>query len=82
EELVGNAQLALEQARSGGFARFKLYTPHLRAEALARRRFDADIRRAFAEQEFVLHYQPQVRLSDEQVVGVETLLRWHHPERG
>ena len=54
----------------------------LRAQAQARRRLDLDLRRAFAEHEFELYFQPQVRLVDGAVVGAEALLRWRHPARG
>ena len=54
----------------------------LRAQAQARRGLDADLRRAFAENEFELHFQPQIRLADETVIGAEALLRWHHPAKG
>jgi len=51
----------------------------LRAQAQARRGLDADLRRAFAQDEFELYFQPQIRLSDEMVIGAEALLRWRHP---
>ena len=54
----------------------------LRAQAQARRRLDVELRRAFAENEFELYFQPQIRLADDAVVGAEALLRWRHPERG
>jgi diguanylate cyclase (GGDEF)-like protein len=43
---------------------------------------EADLRRAIAENELRLHYQPKVMLADDRVAGVEALLRWQHPERG
>src|SRR6202022_378633 len=48
----------------------------------ARRGLDIELRRAFAENEFEMYFQPQVRLADNAVVGAEALLRWQHPERG
>ena len=49
---------------------------------LERLELRADLQRAIAAGEFVLHYQPIVRLDDGAVTGVEALVRWHHPERG
>jgi EAL domain-containing protein (putative c-di-GMP-specific phosphodiesterase class I) len=49
---------------------------------LARLELRADLERALANEEFELHYQPLVRLSDGTVSGLEALLRWHHPTRG
>jgi EAL domain-containing protein (putative c-di-GMP-specific phosphodiesterase class I) len=56
--------------------------PVLRAQARTRRGLQVELRRAFAENEFELYFQPQIRLADGAVVGAEALLRWRHPERG
>ena len=82
DELIANADLALYQAKSAGGRRCRFFVPVLRAQAQARRGLDFDLRRAFAENELELHFQPQVRLADETVVGAEALLRWRHPARG
>src|SRR5215813_6444452 len=81
-ELIANADLALYQAKSDGGRTCRIFMPVLRAEAQARRSLDLELRRAYAESEFELHFQPQIRLADEAVVGAEALIRWRHPERG
>jgi diguanylate cyclase (GGDEF)-like protein/PAS domain S-box-containing protein len=82
DELIANADLALYKAKSVGGHTYRLFVPVLRAHAQTRRGLQVELRRAFAENEFELHYQPQIRLADEAVVGAEALLRWRHPERG
>ena len=82
EELTSSADLALFQAKSGGRGRSFLFVPALRAEAVARRMYEAELYRAVERSEFVLFYQPQMRLSDGALVGAEALIRWKHPVRG
>ncbi len=82
EELIANADLALYQAKSEGGRDLRFFMPVLRAQAQARRSLGLELRRAFAQNEFEIHFQPQIRLSDEAVVGAEALLRWRHPQRG
>lgn len=81
-ELVGDADLALFKAKSGGRGQLFLFTPELRAEALARRRYGMELHRAVDEGEFMLFYQPQIQLDTGVVSGAEALLRWNHPKRG
>jgi diguanylate cyclase (GGDEF)-like protein/PAS domain S-box-containing protein len=82
DDLIANADLALYQAKSDGGRTYRLFMPILRAQAQARRGLDLELRRAFAEDEFELYFQPEIRLADRAVVGAEALLRWRHPERG
>jgi len=82
EELIANADLALYQAKSEGGRNLRFFMPVLRAQAQARRSLGLELRRAFANDEFEIYYQPQIRLSDNAVVGAEALLRWQHPQRG
>ncbi len=82
DDLIANADLALYQAKSEGGRTYRLFMPILRAQAQARRGLDLELRRAFAENEFELYFQPEIRLRDRTVVGAEALLRWRHPERG
>ena len=82
DELIANADLALYQAKSDGGRICRFFLPVLRAQAQARRGLDLELRRAFAENELELYFQPQIRLADEAVVGAEALLRWRHPVRG
>ena len=82
DELIANADLALYKAKADGGHTHRLFVPVLRAQAQTRRGLQVELRRAFAENEFELYFQPQIRLADEAVVGAEALLRWRHPQRG
>jgi diguanylate cyclase (GGDEF)-like protein len=82
EELVSNADLALYEAKSAGGNAYRLFVPVMRAKTIARRELGGELRRASANREFELFFQPQVRTSDGAVIGAEALLRWRHPERG
>ena len=82
DELLSNADLALYLAKKGGGRVYRYFTPSLRASAQSRRALARELHHAFANDEFELFYQPQIRMTDGAVIGVEALLRWHHPERG
>lgn len=82
DELMGSAELALRHARNRGRGGAFLFIPNLRAEAVARRMYDAELHGAFERGEFVLYYQPHVRLADSALTGAEALIRWQHPMRG
>ncbi len=81
-ELIKHADTAMYRAKSGGRARWRFFEPAMAAAALADLAMESRLAQAVRDQEFVLHYQPQLALSDGRLIGVEALLRWAHPERG
>jgi EAL domain-containing protein (putative c-di-GMP-specific phosphodiesterase class I) len=82
EELIRNADAAMYIAKGDGKGSYRLFEPAMHERVLARLELRADLQRAVTSDQFVLHYQPVVRLSDGKIVGLEALLRWEHPERG
>jgi diguanylate cyclase (GGDEF)-like protein len=82
DELLRNADVALRAARRRGRGAVELYDPHQHAPALGHRNLQEDLRRALAESQLSLVYQPIVILRTRRIAGVETLVRWRHPERG
>lgn len=81
-ELIGNADLALYNAKHLGRGQTNVFVPSLRLQAVTRRLYGIELHRAVSDSEFVLFYQPQVRLQDGRLAGAEALLRWLHPQRG
>ena len=80
--LMRAAELALEGARRGKEARAAIFDPQTNRAAMARKALAKELRRAIERDELVLHYQPQIDLVVGQVLGVEALLRWRHPDKG
>lgn len=82
EDLLSAADLALYDAKAHGRNCRRFFSHDLRDAAMSRRAFEGEVRRALADREFELFYQPQVSMSDGALVGVEALLRWRHPTEG
>jgi len=82
EKLLKNAYTAMHRAEEKGTHSYQFYAPAMYADALYRLETEANLRQALAENQFVLHYQPQVNICTGKVIGVEALLRWNHPEKG
>jgi len=82
EALIKNADLALYRAKSDGRATFRFFEAQMDAAAKARRALEIDLRQAVANNQLELHYQAQIDIFTDEVVGFESLVRWRHPARG
>ncbi len=82
DEILRDAELALNRAQAGDSGRCALFRPAMRSWAIERLRAETDLRRAIETQQFEVYYQPKVDLTLDTVVGFEALLRWNHHERG
>jgi diguanylate cyclase (GGDEF)-like protein/PAS domain S-box-containing protein len=82
ENLMRNADIALNAAKARGKGRFERYEPTQHKAISELMDLQADLGYALERRQFVLHYQPVVRLRDGMIIGFEALLRWHHPRRG
>lgn len=82
ETLMANADAAMYHAKELGRDNYQFYTAALSASATERLSFAEDLRRALANDEFVLHYQPQIDLETGRIFAVEALVRWQHPVLG
>ena len=83
ENLLQDANHALDAARSKSRPGFVFFTPEMRSADIPRLEIETDLRRAVASgKEFVLHYQPIVSLDEGTLAGFEALVRWQHPTRG
>ncbi len=82
ESLLKNADTAMYHAKSLGRNNFQFYTAELNARAARQLELETGMRRALEREEFVLYYQPLVDIQTGDIVGMEALLRWQHPQYG
>jgi diguanylate cyclase (GGDEF)-like protein len=82
EDLVREADAAMYQAKETGRNHFEVFDEVLRGRATERLLLENDLRRALESDELIAHYQPIVDLATGEIVGVEALARWNHPQRG
>jgi diguanylate cyclase (GGDEF)-like protein len=82
ETLQSNADVALHQAKVQGRGGLRFFSPEMGLRAKQRLQLEAELRQALSNGELRVHYQPQVDLISGDIVGLEALVRWQHPERG
>ena len=81
-ELLRSADVAMYVAKQAGKGRAAVFEPEMDAAVVGQLQLKAEITRALAEEQFVVHYQPVVELGTGRLSGVEALVRWVHPQRG
>jgi len=81
-ELLRDADIAMYRAKANGKNGYAIFDPILHAQVTDRLQLEQDLRRAIANQQLELYYQPIVNLSDGSIYGLEALARWPHPVRG
>jgi diguanylate cyclase (GGDEF)-like protein len=82
DTLLKNADMALYRAKAGGRGTFCFFRDEMAQTVEARRILELDLRKALANEEFELFYQPLVNLKSGRIATCEALLRWNHPVRG
>lgn len=82
ETLLIRAEIALYAAKADGRGEIRAYDPAIEHESRRRLRLTAELRTALSNDELALHYQPKVEIATGRIIGMEALLRWHHPVFG
>ena len=82
DTLLKNADTAMYRAKRTGRNNFKIFAPSMKNEDLETLALSNGLRRALDRKEFVVHYQPQLDIENGEIVGMEALVRWQHPEFG
>lgn len=82
ETLLTNANLALDRAKISGPNTYEFHEASMNEAVIVKRTLLLDMHYALERNEFVLYYQPQIDLKRDQIIGIEALIRWNHPEKG
>ena len=82
EEIVNNAAVALQEAKSNGKNQYQMFNEKMRSRLTDRISLEQDLKIALAEGQFEVYYQPKININTRQVTGAEALVRWKHPTKG
>ncbi|MGN7610996.1 EAL domain-containing protein [Magnetococcales bacterium HHB-1] len=78
--LTKNADVAMFRAKESGRNTYRFFTEEMNQESLRRLELEALLRRALEHEEFTLYYQPKISAQTGEIVGMEALVRWIHPD--
>ncbi|BES72454.1 hypothetical protein RE428_34720 [Marinobacter nanhaiticus D15-8W] len=82
DQLIQCADIAMYHVKAGGKDGYRFYSESMSIDTANRLSLERDLRQALVNNELCVHYQPQVASNTGEVVGLEALVRWQHPERG
>ncbi|MBD2867722.1 EAL domain-containing protein [Paenibacillus arenilitoris] len=82
DQLLKNADTAMYEVKKKGKNGYQYFSNELVKKLQEKIELEGDLRKAIAKNELLLHYQPQIRTSDNSMVGIEALVRWNHPTKG
>ena len=81
DELLKQADIAMYSAKASGRNTLRFFDQHMQDSIANRVGLERDLKLALAKNQLILYYQPQVE-ANQQIIGAEALIRWHHPQRG
>ena len=82
EQLIQNADIAMYHVKGRGKDGYQFFSDNMSVACSSRLKIERDMRNALENKEFRVYYQPQINAATGGIIGVEALIRWHHPERG
>jgi len=82
EQLIQNADIAMYHVKGRGKDGYQFFSDAMNVTSSNRLKTERDMRNALENNEFRVYYQPQINAATGEIIGVEALIRWHHPEKG
>ena len=82
EELIKNSDMAMYHIKGRGKNGYEYFSDHMQSIYQQRHSIEQDIRKALEDNQFEAYYQPQYNITTQKITGLESLIRWNHPEKG